>query len=195
VRHPTTSKSPQVRSGIRRFLLVVLLLGGARAAADVTVEGGLVVGLPAALPTGLSTGAGAAIVVGGTLALGAGASWSTVTEYARTETVAQDDLRLRVLGAWQHASGRGTIALRLGLGATAVHETRTRDQGSRAGLTGDALETTAWALLPAADLELALVVRVVGAWGVAVRGGPSVDVLDGALRAGWTGGLDVAWQP
>jgi hypothetical protein len=195
VRHWTTSEPRQPGRAIGRAAIVALLLGAGRADAQPTVEAGLVVGLPAALPTGLTMGAGVAVIGGGELALGAAGSWSGVTEYALTETVAQDELRLRALGVWQHEAGRGMIALRLGLGATAVRETRTRDQGSRAGLTGDALETTTWALLPAADLELAVTLRVIGAWGVAVSGGPSVDLHGGALHAGWTGVLGVAWQP
>ena len=106
-----------------------------------------------------------------------------------------DDLRLRLFAAAQHVAGRGTVALRLGLGGTTVHEVRTRDQGSRAGLTGDALESTTWSLLPAADLEAVVVVRVVAGWGLAVSGGPSIDLLDGAAHVGWVGSLGVAWQP
>lgn len=164
---------------------------------DVAVDGGLVVGFPAALPTGLSKGAGVGVTQGrgGVLAWGARASWSTATESSISWTVTQWDLRLRAIAELRHRAGRGTIALRGGIGATVVHEHRVRNQGSRAGLTGSDLETSAVAALPAADLEAVVAVHVAGPWVLVMSGGPSVDLRSGALHGGWIAGLGVAWQP
>ncbi|HEX3482023.1 MAG TPA: hypothetical protein VHT91_43715 [Kofleriaceae bacterium] len=161
----------------------------------VAVDGGLVVGFPAALPTGLSTGAGAGVTVGDTVTWGARAAWATATESSLPWTVTQSDLRLRVTGGVQAAPGRGTIGLRLGLGGTLVHETRLRNQGMRAGLTGSELETSALALLPAADLDAVLALHIAGPWLLLTSGGPSLDIHDGKLHAGWSAELGVAWQP
>jgi hypothetical protein len=181
---------------------LVLFIGSVASAAvaradseeRLVVDGGLVVGMPAALPTGLSVGAGAGFTSGGALAWGARASWSAASADTISWNVRHDDLRLRLTGAIQHDAGRGTLALRLGVGGNWVHETRTREQGDRAGLTGDELQTTAWAFLPAADLEVAVVLRVVGDFSVMVSGGPSIDLLDGSPHAGWIGSLGVAWH-
>ena len=166
-----------------------------RGTGELVVDGGLVVGHPAALPTGLSTGLGAGVTRGRSLVYGARASWSTASESTMAWTVTHRDLRLRVTGGLQHTVGRGTFGLRLGVGGTLVHEARLRNQGERAGLTGDALSTSALALLPAADLEAAVSLHVVRAWLVSVSGGPSLALDDGRARAGWTAGLGVAWRP
>lgn len=166
-----------------------------RSSGHVAVDGGLVVGFPAALPTGLSTGAGAGVTVGDTLTWGARASWGTATESSLPWTVTQSDLRLRVTGGVQAAPGRGTIGLRLGLGGTLVHETRIRNQGMRAGLTGSALESSAFAMLPAADLDAVVALHIAGPWLLMTSGGPSFDIHDGKLHAGWSAELGVAWQP
>ncbi len=184
------------RSPIIAVLLLALAGPAAAQAPDaaLVVDGGLLARRPAALPVGLSTGVGAGVLFGRTWAWGARASWSSATEYTLSWEVRHDDLRLRALGAWQHQAGLGTVALRLGLGATGIYETRTREQGERAGLEGDELRTTAFEVLPAADLELVVVLRVAGAWSVVMSGGPSLELHDGALRAGWLGGLGVAWR-
>lgn len=166
-----------------------------RSAGRVAVDGGLVVGFPAALPTGLSTGAGAGVTVGDTLTWGARTSWVTATESSLPWTVTQSDLGLRVTGGVQTSPGRGTLGLRLGLGGTLVHETRIRNQGMRAGLTGSELETSAFALLPAADLDAVVALHIAGPWLLMTSGGPSLDVHDGKLHAGWSAELGVAWQP
>lgn len=170
-----------------------------RSSGQVAVDGGLVVGFPAALPTGLSTGAGAGVTVGRTLTWGARASWVTATESSLPWTVTHSDLRLRVTGGVQaapgRAPGRGKIGLRLGLGGTLVHETRIRNQGMRAGLTGSELETSAFAMLPAADLDAVVALHIAGPWLVMTSGGPSLDIHDGRLHAGWSAELGVAWQP
>lgn len=164
-----------------------------------TLDSQLVLASPAELATGMSAGVGVdfsrRITAGGGLAWGARASWSTATEYTLIDTVRNDDLRLRLYGLVQHNAGRGSFGLRLGAGATAVYEGRTRAQGARAGLTGSALKTTGWYLLPAADLDVVVVLRVWKSWGMSLSGGPSMHLVHGSVRAGWSSGLGVSWQP
>ena len=109
-----------------------------------------------------------------------------------TWTVSHADLRLRATGAIRHVAGRGTISLRLGLGATLVREVRDFTQGTQAGAP---METTALSALPAADLDLVVTVNVVGPWLFVLAGGPTVDVLDKGLHGGWTAEIGVAWRP
>jgi hypothetical protein len=164
-------------------------------AAENVVEGRLLLAIPAALPTGLTWGFNADYTRGsGWLAYGAGASYSTATEYTLTEIVRNDEIRLRAFGVLQHAIGRGTAALRLGAGGTIVYEDRARSQGTRAGLTGSALQTTAWATLPAADLEFNLRLRIIDAFSLTMGGGPSMHLVHGGIRSGWLAGLGVAWE-
>ena len=164
-----------------------------------TVEGGLVLALPAALQTGMSAGVGLgyfrAATASGWLAWGARISWSTATEYTLADTVRNDDIRLRLCLGVQRIAGRGSFGLRLGVGATAVYEGVTASQGGRAGLSGSALETTKWYLLPAADVEGVVFLRVWHAWGMSLTGGPTLHLLDGSPRYGWTSQLGVLWQP
>ena len=193
-----------------RYVLVLVLVAGARvAAADgrlidkdtfavsshgpVAVDAGLVVGTPAALPTGLATGAGAGITRTCTcwFAYGARFAWTTVTESSLDWTVTQWDLRARVFGAVHHDLGRGNLALELGVGPTIVHEARTRNQA----VMGSGLGTSATAALPALDLQLVFAVHVAGPWLAIVHAGPAIDRTDGATRTGWMAGLGVAWQP
>jgi hypothetical protein len=164
-------------------------------AAKDLVEGRLVLALPAALQTGLTTGVGAAYTRGsGWLAWGAKASWSTATEYTLTESVRNDDIRFMLFGVAQHALGRGTIGLRLGVGGVLVYEDRIRSQGERAGLKGSALRKTAWTTLPGADLEFIVKLRILDAWSMTLSGGPTCYLLRSELRPGWLAGLGVAWQ-
>ena len=160
-----------------------------------TIDGGLLVALPAALPTGLSRGLGAGATYGHQLTAGVRASWSTATESTTAFVVTHSDFRLRATAGVEHIAGRGTFGLRIGLGGTVVHEHRVRSQGMRAGLTGDALETSAFALLPAADIEAVVAVHVFGPWLMTLSGGPTADVQDGKAHGGWTGLLGVGWQP
>ena len=165
--------------------------------APLKVDAGLVAGFPAALPTGMTLGIGAGVDYShcGLWMVGARASWTTATESSEAWTVTDSDLRLRATGAVQHLAGRGALALRLGLGGTVVHEARVRNQGQRAGLTGSDLASSAYAMLPAADLEAVVALHVAGPWIMVVSGGPSVVVHDGAAHGGWTSQLGVAWQP
>jgi hypothetical protein len=166
-----------------------------RSTGDLAIDGGLVVGFPAALPTGLARGVGLGVSAGRRLAWGARAAWLTATESSLPWTVTQGDLRMRVTGAAQASAGRGTIGLRLGLGGTLVHESRVRNQGMRAGLSGTALATSTFAMLPAADLDVVVALHVAGPWLLVTSGGPSIDLLDRKLHGGWSAQLGVAWQP
>jgi hypothetical protein len=65
----------------------------------------------------------------------------------------------------------------------------------RAGLTGSDLETSAFSMLPAADLDAVIALHVAGPWLLMMSGGPSVDVFESKLHAGWSAQLGVAWQP
>ena len=185
-------------SGIRTWgtlAAALLVAGGIARAQSTVVDGGLALALPAALPTGLSSG----VVAGagrdhGLFAWGVRASWTRAIEDTASWRVRHADLSLLGTGALQAVAGRGTFALRLGAGATLVHETRRRHQGDRAGLTGDELQTTAWRLLPAAALEGAVALRLAGPWVLVVSGGPSIHLLDGGVHGGWAAGLEIAWR-
>ena len=163
---------------------------------DILVDGGLVVGFPTALPTGLSRGIGAGVTFGHCpLRWGARAAWETATESTLAWKVTHSDLRLRVTGSAQQDVGRGSIGVRIGLGGTLVHETRLRNQGERAGLMGSDLETSAFRMAPAADLEAVVALHVAGAWLVMMSGGPSAAFIGSDFHGSWTAELGVAWQP
>jgi hypothetical protein len=166
-----------------------------RSTGRLTVDGGFVMASPAALGTGFSTGVGAGASFGRVLAWGLRASWSTATESSLPWTVTQADLKLRATAAIQRDVGRGKLALRLGLGPTIVHETRLRNQGMRAGLIGNELQTSSFSTLPGADLEAMVTVHIAGRWLLTTSGGPSMTLLDGKARAGWTAQIGAGWQP
>jgi hypothetical protein len=108
--------------------------------------------------------------------------------------VTHAEFQARVTGGLEHVAGRGRIGVRLGAGASLVRESRLRAQGMRAGLTGDELETSAYALQPAADLEAVLALAVSGPWQLVLAGGPSVVLVDGEPRAAWIARLGVGWR-
>ena len=159
------------------------------------VDAGLLVASPAALPSGMSTGivAGVTRSCGCRFAYGVRASWSTITESSLVWTVDQTDLRLRAVGSIRYDAGRGSVALRLGLGPTFVHEVRTRNFAMEEGRTD--LTTRAWGAVPAADLDAMFSVHVAGPWLAVASGGPSLDHFGGAFVLGWSASLGVAWQP
>jgi hypothetical protein len=159
------------------------------------LDGGLIMGRSLTLDTGMATGVGAGLTYGRRLAVGARASWATATESSMVWTVTHDDYRLRGVAIAQQPVGRGVFGLRLGAGASIVHESRTRNQGQRAQLMGSDLMNSATALLPGGELEAVVAVHVAGPWLLAVSGGPAAIVDSGALRAGWTAQLGVGWQP
>jgi hypothetical protein len=150
-----------------------------------TLDGQLVLALPAGPSTGMSTGVGMSYTrlatKNGAFAFGARASWSTSTEYKLTEAVRDDDIRLRLCGLIQHQEGRGVLALRLSAGGTLVYENH--------ALTG-----TTWSMLPAADAEGVVFLRVWESWGMSVSGGPTLHIVNSSARWGWTSGLGVLWQ-
>lgn len=164
-------------------------------AGDLAIDAGLVVGSPAALPTGLAMGIGAGITKGAGLTWGARLAWATATESSTAWTVTQDDFQLRVTGGLRVMAGRGAFGLRLGMGGTLVHESRIRNQGMRVGLSGSELESSTFVMLPAMDLDTVITLYIAGAWLMILSGGPSVDVLEGKLHGGWNAHLGVAWQP
>jgi hypothetical protein len=165
-----------------------------REGGPLTLDAGLVLALPVALGTGLSTGVGAGVTLGGGhLAWGVRASWSTATESSIDWTVSHDDIRLRVVGAVQQRAGRGRFALRLGFGPTIVHETRVRNQAALAGITS--LNSTTFEAGPAADLEAVVALHVAGPWLLTLGAGPSLAVIGGDARWGWTSLLGAGWQP
>jgi len=159
-------------------------------AADV----GIVTGLPAALPTGLSRGIGAGIQRGRCLAWGVRASWATTSESSTTWQITHDEIRLRIFGAVQRDVGRASLGLRLGAGGMLVSESRLRQQGMRAGLSGDDLETSKLALLPTAGVDGVVALHVRGPWLLQLSAGPSVVVVDSTPRVIWSAEVGVAWQ-
>jgi hypothetical protein len=159
-----------------------------------TVDGGLALAPPAALGTGLSTGLGVGASYGRVLALGLRASWSTATESSLAWQVTQSDAKLRATAAVQGAAGRGRFAVRLGAGPTIVHESRLRNQGARAGLTGSALQTSATATFAAADLEAVVAVHLAGPWLLTMSGGPTLTIIDSGAHLGWTALVGTGWQ-
>lgn len=166
-----------------------------RAGESPTIDGGLVVGFPTALPTGMSKGIGAGITFGDCpLRWGARAAWVTASESTLAWQVTHSDLRLRLTGSAQHDAGRGSLGVRFGAGGTLVHESRLRNQGDRAGLMGDALETSAFVLVPAADLEAVVGLHVIRSWMIVISGGPSLAIVDGGPHWSWTAQLGVAWR-
>lgn len=166
-----------------------------RSAGRLAVDGGLVMSSTATLGTGMATGVGAGLTYGRRFAFGARASWATATESSLVWTVTHDDYRLRGVAVVQQPAGRGVFGLRLDLGATLVHEDRTRNQGARAGLTGADLMNSATAALPAGELEAVVSVHVAGPWLLTLSGGPGALLDGGTLRGGWTTELGVGWQP
>lgn len=198
---------------MRRAVWVAALMAAARSAsADVgaltsdsfpyhrghglDVDGGLVLGFPTALPTGLSRGIGGGFTEGRCpYRWGARIAWVTATESTLDWKVTHSDLRLRVAGALQHDAGRGSFGLRLAAGGTLVHESRERNQGMRAGLTGSELSTSVFALVPAGELEAFVNVHVAGAWMLVMSGGPSAALVSGDVHGSWIAELGVGWQP
>jgi len=158
-----------------------------RSGGPLAIDGGLVLGQPAALGTGLSTGVGAGASYGRLLAVGLRASWSTATESSMAWQVTQADYKLRATAAVQRAVGRGRLALRLGAGPTLVHETRLRNQST--------LQTSATSPLAAGELEGVVAVHIVGPWLLTMSGGPSLTIIDGGAHVGWTSLIGAGWQP
>lgn len=187
--------SPQGQGQLQAQPQPVDELWKVRTGGRLTLDLGLVLGLPATWQTGLSAGVGGGFMYGRTFTWGVRASWSTSTESSIAWKVTHQDIRLRAAAAVQHSLGRGAFALRLGLGPTFIYEDRVRNQGARAGLTGSDLETSSLATVPAAELEAVIAVHVGGPWLFILSGGPSLLVSDGIVHGGWTTQLGAGWQP
>jgi len=166
-----------------------------RSGGRLTLDGGVLLALPAALGTGLSTGIGLGAMVGHRFRVGMRVSGSTASESSIDWAVTHTELRLRAAADFQHVAGRGAFGLRLGVGPTIVHETRVRNQGARAGLTGADLENTAFSLLPSVDLDAVVGVHIAGPWLLMVSGGPSASWVSGDFKAGWSALVGTGWQP
>ena len=160
-----------------------------------SIDAGLFTGLPAALGTGQTAGLGAGWIGSRTLDWGLRASWSRASEDSLLWTVTHSETRLRAVGVWQRHLGRGSVGLRLGGGATVVHESRDRHQAARLAQDGAGLSTSAWTVMPGGDVELVVSIRVSGDWGLMLSAGPSAHWVDGALERGWVACLGVAWLP
>jgi hypothetical protein len=165
------------------------------AAGPIHADAGLTLAHPAALPAGLATGVALGAMTPGVLGAGLRASYASTTEYALSWATTHSEVRLRACGQLSANAGRGTLALRLGAGTTIVRESRDRAQAGRLGSSGQALSTSAWGVLPAAELEAGVQVRVVSDFGVAIFVGPTAHLLDGAVRAGFGGHVGIAWLP
>lgn len=163
------------------------------------IDAGVVVGAPTALPTGMTTGAavgasGGAGPAARWLRLGGRAAVTSATESNVAWTVTHREVLARATATARHTAGRGEVGLRLGLGASLVHERRHRNQGERAGLEGEDLETTAVAVVPALDVELVADLAVLGPWGLQLAAGPSLARVDGAVAARWLATVGVSWR-
>ena len=168
---------------------------------------GLLTALPAALGAGvvggpgLSSGVAVDAVHDGTWVWGARASWSSATEFTELWEVTHQEIRVRAVGGVQTQLGRARVGLHLGLGPTVLYESRLRAQAARLGDTGLALNESAWAVLPGADLQLALGLPIfvpfdaVGPVGVTASVGPTAHVFQGHAVIGWVLQLGVAvWR-
>jgi hypothetical protein len=166
-----------------------------RSGGRLTIDGGVMLALPAALGTGLSTGAGAGVMVGRRFRLGLRVAGSTATESSTAWAVTHTELRLRAAAELQHEVGRGAFGIRLGVGPTILHETRDRNQAARAHLTGSDAETTALSMLPSVDLDAVVGLHIAGPWLLMLSGGPSASWVSGDFKAGWSALIGTGWQP
>ena len=157
---------------------------------------GVASAMPALLDTGMALGVGADVLTTGTLAWGLQSSIGSAAENDEFWAVSHLEWRLRLLGALQYRAGRGIIGLRLGAGFSLVDETRQRHQAERLGASAGDLDTSALALVPGADLQVAVGVAVLGAWGVSLAAGPSVHLpSSGERRFGFVGQVGIARLP
>ncbi len=199
-----TSRTPLI-------ILALALAPPARAAASdppaerapcpaLVVSLGVLTALPALLETGQTLGADAGLIAGvGPFVYGVRASVSGATEHAPSWRVSHTEVRLRALAGVRAEAGRGTWILRLGAGVSLVSETRERHDASEIEHADLPSEDHAFAAVPAIELEGGLVLRVAGAWGLALFGGPSLHFGNAALedgaRLGWTASGALVWTP
>jgi len=163
----------------------------------VALDTGLVIARPALLGTGMVRGVAAGVSGAGWLTWGLRAAWGQALEYTEHWAITDNEVRLRAVGLLQGNAGRGTWALRLGVGASAIYTTRDRAQAGRLGAAGstEELHTTAWTLAPGGELEVGVTLRVVGTWGLALFVGPSLHHARGDTIVGWGGHVGLAWLP
>lgn len=127
------------------------------------------------------------------LAVGGEALWLRATEHSASWEVTQDDLRVRLVLDGMVARGRGAWLLRIGVGATAVVESRLRHQSER--LLEGGIHDSGVALLPGAEAQFGVALRIVGHVGVRLRVGPALHLANGAPQLGVLGTLEGAWLP
>jgi len=169
---------------------------------ELTLEAGVITALPAILEVGQTLGGQAALTVGyGAFLYGVNASVSEAKEYSQSWRVTHTELRVRALGGVRAAAGRGTWILRLGLGLSLVHEGRVRHDVAEVDAGNVVREESAWAAVPAVDLEGGLVLHLAGAWGIALFLGPTLhfggatNSGDGGVRWGYSGSASLVWTP
>ena len=153
--------------------------------------------LLAAMPTALQTGMATGVVIGAESAfgprLGVAVGWAQAAEYTASWHVGHDELRIRATGSARFGAGRALMLVRVAVGATAVHELRVHNQAGRLGVSVPA-DQRAWAIVPAAELDLGVFVRLIGQWGLTVAGGPALRWVDAAGAAGWQTTIGAGWQ-
>lgn len=198
---PAGDEVPMKRLSPCRLLMPALMLLAAWPSATLAgpaAHGSLGVSsaLPALLETGMALGVGAEVLTAGGLAWGLSTGLGAAGESNQTWRVEHLEWRLRLLGALQHRAGRGLFGLRIGAGFTLVGETRLRHQAARLGLPDEEAEVSALALVPAADLQVAIAVEVLAGWGLSFALGPSLHLpVSGSARIGFNGQLGVARLP
>lgn len=161
---------------------------------QLAIDTAILAGSPVALPTGLARGLGGGVQWGRCVAWGVRASWASASESSAVWQVRHDEVRLRAAAALQYDVGRTTLAMRLTAGATMVGESRRRQQGMRAGLSGDALETFEAALFPTASVEAVITLRIRGTWALQLAAGPGIVALDQTAAATWTVEIGASWE-
>ena len=163
---------------------------------DFLLDASFVAGRPLAMPTGLSSGVGvSATAARCAFRWGVRAALVTASESTMAWDVTQTDLQLRALAGLERRVGRGRLGMRIGAGATVIHESRERVQGSRAGASGEDLEMTANQLVPVADVEAVVGLHVFGPWLITISGGPSFAAIDGDPDVRWVSMIGIGWQP
>ena len=145
--------------------------------ADLLLEASVLTAQPAFLQTGQTVGAGAGIHSTGWLSWGVVTSLSQSEEGSLSHAVAHLEWRTRLAATALLQRGRGAWLLQAALGGTLINETRLRHQSLR--LTGKEDATSAWRLLPSAEVMAGVRLRAFEGWGVSVAVGPTWHLLSG----------------
>lgn len=151
---------------------------------------------PSALETGQLLGPSLAVRLAGPLALGARLRLGRASENDLTWSVSHTELSLAATAALVAALGRGEVGVTLSAGPLVLHEARARHQALRLESAGLERETSAWSVGISGALEAGVRLFVFETFGVALGGGPRVDVLgeDGAPRLGFSAGLAAFYE-